>query len=205
MDTREAKEINRYIILIPHRDSLRPLEEYRRKLFASVFCGAHAFPTAAPVARVSRPFGRKELKELAGNIRELTREKDGKILGSGLKSLSLDNEFLRNSTTKESRTALLGILLDLSLNESLFPPSTRGKILKIFPSPVLCAALVDPGFDPGGTDSPGDEPIYKEAPAISFRAASLANLAIRPIGGGDPDYSFEWRISPPVWLPRKPG
>ena len=58
--------------------------------------------------------------------------------------------------------------------------------------PVWCAALV-PGGEAGFFPSP---------PAGSFRAAMIANLIIRPLGQGAIDYSFEWKLGRPVWLPR---
>jgi len=197
LDTQKrTKDRGHFIILIPHRDSLKPLEEYRRRLFTAGFCGAYSFPMVAPLARVSRPFSREELKELARNIRKLppqgsegAKSADEKIksAGTGLAA------FPGNLT-------FFGPLLDLPLKESLFPQTSKDKILHVLSSPVLCAAIVSSHMNAGG-----ETQIPEEAPALSFRAASLANLAIRPLAAGDSDYSFEWRIGPPAWLPKHKG
>ena len=186
-----ARGIKRFIILIPHRDALKPLDDYRSRLFAAGFCGAYSFPAAAPLAMVSMPFDREELKGLSGNIRKLTNGTEGKIHCSETMLCTFPGKF-----------SFLGLCLDFPLNESLFPQTARKKILHFPSSPVLCAAIVDSEFLPGGTSRYGGNPILNEAPELSFRAASLANLAIRPLAGGEADYSFEWKIGPAVWLPK---
>ena len=206
MDTqKKAKEKSRFIILIPHRDSLKPLEEYRRKLFAIGIPGAYSFPAAAPLASVSRPFSRDELKELARNIRSLTIENDGKIITQAAGSnfpASFHTEARRSQRHRERAGdfPFFGPLLALRIDENAFPETALPKILRVFSHPMLCAALVEP--------VPSAPPCLRERleePVLSFRAASLANLAIRPLSSGDPDYSFEWKIGPPVWLPKYKG
>jgi hypothetical protein len=173
----------RFIILIPHRDGCRILEEYRRKLFASGFAGAFSFPIAAPLAQVSRPFSREELKALAGEMRELTLTKgrEGKFRAAGAASSSAGG--LR----------FFGPRLE-PWDERL--PSLGGsKALCRFPALCLCAALL----------GPADVPV-EAGPELSFRAAMAANLSIRPLDQGERGYSFAWNIGQPVWLPacRKP-
>ena len=208
MDTRHT--LFRYIILIPHRDALKSLEEYRRRLFANGLAGAHSFPLAAPLAEVTHPFSREELKELARNIRDLTRERDGKILSRGTAIVS------------GSGMSFFGPRLDIPVKEDFFPQTAKGKLLSSLLPPVLCAAIVDAQASAyAGSVSAGlasasfsDKNFSSEkAPVFSFRsgtealpglgggfrAASLANLVIRPLAGAD--CSFEWKISPPVWLP----
>ena len=181
MDTqKKTREIYRFIILIPHRDSLKPLEEYRRRLFAAGIPGAHSFPMAAPLVSVSRPFSREELKALSRNIRKQTEGNDGKILGTG------------SALAEFGKFSFFGPRLSITIEESTFPETARSKILCTLTPPVLCAALVHSN----------ENLVFEEAPALSFRAASLANLTIRPLAVGEPDYSFEWKTSPPVWLPK---
>ena len=177
------KEVSRFIILIPHRDSLKPLEEYRSRLFAAGFPGAYAFPAAAPLAAVSRPFSREELKELARNIRSLTAQANGKIQGE------------RTALVQCGPFSFLGVLLDFPVGEALFPQAAREKIIAAL-SPALCAALVSPGEE---------NRALEQAPPLSFRAASVANLAVRPLPCGDRSYSFEWNIGPLAWLPKNGG
>jgi hypothetical protein len=169
----------RFIVLVPHRDPLRLLEEYRARLFAAGFPGAYSFPMAAPLASVSRFFSVDELKGLARNIRGLT---SGKFTTEGTGFYAEGEQGL----------PFFGPRLNIYIEESLFPPTARAKILGVFSPPVLCAALL----------APKERPPSEEGPVISFRAASLANLAIRPLENGAAGYSFEWKMGPLVWLPK---
>jgi len=180
----------RFIILIPGRDTEKLLDEYRASLFANGFYGAYSFPPVAPLAELSRPFNRDELKELAGNIRKLSMSHDGKISSaeSGVDIIEGFGEY-----------SFFGLRLDFPADplaiEKLFPKTTKGKIVRHLFPPVLCASLV----------YSGENHLPKEWPSLSFRAASLANLAIRPLPGGDKGeahvYSFEWKMGEPIWLP----
>ena len=178
--TRTNSEISRFIILVPHRDTLKILEEYQARLFASGFYGAYSFPGAAPLANISRPFSREELRELGRNIRLSTGNWDGKILSNGIATVDGPGSF-----------SFYGPRLSLSIEEDIFPGAARDKVLRTFVPTVLCAGL-----------GANEKPNFDEPPALSFRAAALANLAIRPLPGGEREFSYEWRISPLVWLPK---
>ena len=194
MDTQErVKEISRFVVLVPHRDALKPLEEIRRRLFSSGFSGAYSFPAAAPLAAVSRPFSRQELKELAAAIRDFTRNKGGKIESAGTASYASYDQMTIRSIGRST-----GIRLDIPVTEPLFPQTAQEKLLAVFSPPVLCAALVSPEE----TAIFSNAAAFEKAPSLSFRAASLANLSVRPLPGGDSRYSFEWKIGPPLWLPK---
>jgi hypothetical protein len=182
-----------FVILIPNRDTEKLLDEYHAALFAKGFCGAYSFPSAAPLAEISSPFIRDELKELAGNIRKLTAAHDGKISGA---ETGANAGFVEYSFGKYSFADYLffGLLLNLPAAEELFPKTAKEKIIRFFSPPVLCAALVHPG----------ENPLPKEGPSLSFRAAALANLTIRSLSGIAGEalaFSFEWEIGPSVWLP----
>ena len=216
---KNQKLVFRYVILIPHRDSLKPLEEYRQKLFAAGFSGAYSFPAAAPLASVSRPFSRQELKELAGNIREGIREegegrKGGMIVSTGSALVSCPDGF-----------TFFGPVLNLPAIDEIYPLSARDKVLcSLFPT-VLNVTLLEKAshVEPlvRGTEDTegygrfanhGSAPLPLrlcvrniEVPPIAFRAAALANLAIRPLAAGVEGFSLEWRISPRFWLPARKG
>ena len=198
MDTEQGKkEAYRFIVLIPHRDSLRPLEEYRARLFANGFPGAWSFPMAVPLASVSRLFKGDELKGLGRNIRELTKETGGKIHCSGNALIKFTMEEKRSLTGARGHgdkkgLSFFGVPLNLFVEEAIFPQTAKAKIIDILSPPVLCAALL----------ASKEEPPSEEGPALSFRAASIANLVIRPLESGAADYSFEWRIGPLIWLPK---
>ena len=179
------KGILRFIILIPHRDAANQLAAYREKLFSLGANGAHSFPLAAPIARVSRPLTKEELKELAGIIRDFTKENDGKFLCNGVSVMQSAGEF-----------SFYGPPLILGGREKAISRSLRDKILKTFMPPVLCAAIIEQE-----RATPEKNFLSEEAPILSFRAAALANLSVRPLEEGVTEYSFEWRMGPLVWLP----
>ena len=203
MDTQQRKkEVYHFIIIVPHRDSLKPFEEYRARLFAAGFQGAWSFPTAAPLASVSRPLNREELKGLGRNIRLLTAGNDGKILCEGnacakftTKKTKPHRIFDSRDTEERKGLSFFGVSFNLLVEEAIFPETARVKITDIFSPPVLCAALA----------GSGEKPPSEEGPVISFRAASLANLAMRPLESGAAIYSFEWKMGLPVWLPKYKG
>ena len=175
MDTKKAPMM-RFVVLVPHRDALKPLEEYRQRLFAAGIYSAHSFPLSAPLAEVSHPFSREELKGLALSIRNFTEKTGGKILTNNC------------CTAAESRElSFFGPPLNLPINDGAFPETAKKKLLCVINPPVLCAALAEKNLHCEGTL------------AVSFRAAYVANLGIRQIAGAG--FSFEWRIGKPAWLP----
>ena len=214
------KDKLRFIILIPHRDEGNRLNQYREKLFSAGFYGAFSFPAAAALAMVSRPLGREELKELAINIRKITMENGGKIESGELSAMEIGEGKTEPVVgNKLEKMHFFGPLLKLPCSEELFPfgreprlasaalSGVRKKIIKSYLPPILCAALIKP--PQSGEKSPAP-PAFKNAainaaslnaPAFSFRAAALANLAISPLSGGDTDYSYKWETGAPVWLP----
>ena len=186
MDTQKySKEIFRFIILIPHRDTQRLLYEYRKKLFSSGLTGAHAFPAAAPLAQVSAPFSTMELKDLGRNLRDLTIKNDGRIQGTTMAAIRCSEHF-----------SFFGPQLKLETDRTVFPQSSRDRIIMQLSPPLLCAALISPGSDPGKENH-----FDNEGPAFSFRAAALANLSVRFLDEGEKDFSLEWRTGALVWLP----
>jgi hypothetical protein len=168
----------RFIVLIPHRDSGKLLRDYKGRLFALGINGAYSFPIAAPLALVSQPFTKEELKSLAQSLRALSAAegRNGRISAGELRTLP----WLEG-------LSFFGPGLDLPIPD--FPQEVSYR----FPSLVLCAGLIktrDQALLPQGT-----------GPSFFFRAAMVANLILRPLPAGETGYSFEWRIGTPVWLP----
>ena len=180
MDT--AEKDNRkyhYIILIPHRDIQREVEKYRQKLFSLGFYGSYSFPICAPLALISRPSGGEELKELAKNIRQLSLENNGKIIiGSNL-------QYKSGMICFDDELSFFGPALSINIDK--IPFAKKDKILSVFSVPLICTSLVK-------TEVKNTESL----PALSFRAASLANLSIQAMHGAE--LSFEWEISDKIWL-----
>jgi hypothetical protein len=172
----------RFIVLIPHRDSQRCLGIYRKSLFAEGFFGAYAFPVAAPLALVSKPFKSEELKVLSHELRAVTLSNNGKLSPSGA---------VQVVCPLVEGAAFFGPRLDLPSLETISGLSNE-KVNFLFPDIVLCAAILGPNEE---------KPRVSEIPVTSFRAARIANLAIRPLEGGAAPYSYEWRLGPEGWLP----
>jgi hypothetical protein len=174
----------RFLVLLPHRDSRNILEDYRRKLFAEGLLGAYSFPPAAPLALLSGPLSKEELKKIASEIRDLTLKNEGKITASGTGLVSCPEN------TPIGGSAFYGPLLNFSI-ESLSGLANE-KTLFIFPKLILCAAIV--------TKDGQIPPV--EAPEFGFRAAMASNLAISPLKSGATPYSLKWSLGPVCWLPK---
>ncbi|MDR0760205.1 MAG: hypothetical protein LBF74_08855 [Treponema sp.] len=175
----ERGALRRYVVLVPHRDSRRLVEAVRPALFAAGLWGARSFPAVAPLARVSRPLTAAELKALAASLREAAR--DGKITAGEAAEIEEEGD---------GGLRFWGPLLDL-------PPAdlSGAEAYRLFSQVVLCAALTPGGVPPG--------PPLPALPVFAFRAAAVANLAIRPLAVGEAGYSFRWKVGPLFWLPQK--
>jgi hypothetical protein len=172
-----------FTVLVPHRDCLPALDDYRRRLFAAGFEGAWSFPAAAPLARLSRPLDAGELKTAASELRSL--------LGSRMISPAVEGECAGWGPYR-----FFGTMLDLPS-----PALPAGAILQRWEKPILAPAILR--HQPPFSEKP-------QAPCIAFRAAALANLALTPVlpentaefASFEADYSFNWELGPLCWLPR---
>ena len=183
-----------FAVLIPHRDSLKPLRILSRRLFAAGFPGAFSFPQAAPLALLSRPLSRRELGDLAAALRESSADRGGVITAGPTAPASLPPAVqFRNEGPDPREFSLWGPRLDLAV-----PAAIPGAIYS-FPFPVLCAALVRGGMDADSMDA-AVEGLFP----LRFKAAAAANMSFMALESGEPGYSFTWKIGEPRWLPR-PG
>jgi hypothetical protein len=171
----------RFLILIPHRDGGRPLKDLSRRLFAAGFPGAYSFPAAAPLALLSRPLTKPELRTAAAALRETSLKSRG-IITAG-----------KPARVRCSGLSFYGPALDLAAPE--LPP---GGIRFQFPLLTLCAALIPGDEFPENHVPPG-------FPPFSFRAAAVANMILIPLDAGAPGYSYTWKIGVPRWLPSPAG
>jgi hypothetical protein len=177
-----------FAILVPHPNLAGALRGQSRFLFASGMNGAWSFPQAAPLARLKRPLSEEELRDLAAALREATLPKDGKI--------TLGRPIL---VPCPGFYGFFGPTLDLAP-----PPLPSPAVLYPLPALVLCVALAAPAEAPlaeGLRDIPPANPGF-------FRAALVTNLTIRPLNRASPaeavpaeNYSLEWRLGKPRWLP----
>jgi hypothetical protein len=180
-----TRETAHFLVLLPHRDSRNIIEDCRKKLFAAGFIGAYSFPSAAPVALLSGPLSRGELKQTALEIRNSTLQKEGKISASGTGMAVCPEKPFAN-------TVFCGPFLGIP--QSLTALANE-KTLYAFPDAVLCAAI-------GSKD---EQITLPEFPSFSFRAAMVANLVIRRLKSSASPYSLEWQLGPGCWLPNKSG
>ena len=180
----------RLLVLVPHRDARLPMREWSGALFAAGLPGAWSFPWVAPLAALDRGLSDAELRALARGLRE--RSMPGKVVAGpvGLAPLPF--------TRRGERAHAFGPSLDIALPETLFPaanPGDEGPSLAGPISPGVLGSALLYGPPPDGLQDP---------PPIAFRAAALAIMRFSPLatGGGRGDYSFEWEIGKPYWLPK---
>jgi hypothetical protein len=184
-----STEVFRLLVLVPHRDTVKLLRDYSRRLFGAGFSGAFSFPAAAPLALLSRPGPGEELRGAARTLRQaaLAGGREGKIQAGAAAALPFPDI---PGAGALSGLSLFGPALDLAVPDLSLPG-----LIYPFPALVLCTALVEKGDYPR---------IREPAPlmaACSFRAAAVANMVFRPLGsqgfsGG------EWKIGRLSWLPR---
>jgi hypothetical protein len=176
-------------VLVPHRDMEGPLKAQSRFLFASGLPGARSFPHVVPLGILSRPLTAAELRSLGAAIRAETLKegRDGRFC-LGKPVLVPCPPF----------PAFYGPALDLNPPEAS-PRIPPWKPLRPFPAFALCTSLVTPA-DEGRLTKAGEPPPLSPS---WFRAAALANMAVRPIpaGAGDWSYSLSWKLGLLRWLP----
>ncbi|MDR1025311.1 MAG: hypothetical protein LBL56_06240 [Treponema sp.] len=174
----------RFAVLVPHRDSRRLVEACRPALFAAGFHGAWSFPAAAPLARLNRPLTPPELKALAASLRQATLDNGqaGKITAG--ESAEEECPCFADDAGSAPHLRFWGPVLNLPV-----PGGPDGLPMG---RAILCAALTPDGL-------PAAVPAL---PAVSFRAAAVANLTVKPLPQGAAGYSFRWRLGQLYWLPR---
>jgi hypothetical protein len=179
---KDSAEPSLYLaVLVPHRDCLPLLEGYRRALFAAGLQGAWSFPSVAPLALLRAPVPAKTLKALAAELRRLLGGR--KILSGPAGECTVPE-----NTGAGPGLRLFGPLLDLPG----LPPAEE--MLLLWEKPVLVSAVLAP---PEGVPDQRIPP-----PVLSFRAAALANLVLKPAPCGGGGYSFAWERGPLFWLPK---
>ena len=191
-----AVNIITLLVLVPHRDTRLLLRKWSGALFAAGLAGGWSFPWAAPLACLSSPLSAGELKHCAQVLREqsLAGGNGGKIT-TGPAALAA---FPAGSPCGG---AVFGPVLELAVPGEAFAANAAGKITHRFSPPVLGAALV--------CGSAGETRAVPPPPALSFRAAALAQMICRPLFTGNgadgvlPDWgcSLEWKIGKLYWLP----
>ena len=178
------------LVLVPHHEARLPLRYWSASLFSAGLPGAWSFPWLAPLACLNRSLSPDELKRLALTLRQQINENGGKFI-TGSPALTAFPGIDPGSKT----LSIFGLKLNIDLSGIFNKPDNNA--LKVLFSPPLIGAGILYGTLPEYLPTP---------PEVSFRAAALANMSLRPLSqdkGGQDNYSFEWRIGQLHWLPKK--
>lgn len=171
----------RFIALVPHANARAEFNTYRREAARTAGNRVYTFPAAAPVALLTAPASRTELKRLAALFRLQSHKNggDGRIVTGQISSIKLpDGKTLAGPC--------------LSLEPPPIPESMA--LAESFPKLILGVGIF--------SDMPKLPPLQRP---VKFAAAALANMVLRPL---QYEQSYEWTIGEPQWLPsirRGPG
>jgi hypothetical protein len=190
------KALQRLLVIVPHRDARGILRKWSGRLFTAGFEGAWSFPWLVPLALLSLPFSAAELKSLALALREQSLAGGGE--GKFKTGAAAETNFPESAADVPGARSLFGLLLEPGLRDLSFPESASGKILCRFSPVVLGSALL---AGAGKTRSGVPLAEFPPPPALSFRAAAVANMTFRSLPSGDENYSREWETGKLCWLP----
>jgi len=184
-----------FLVLVPHRDVRASLGKYSADLIKGGFKGGCLFPRVAPLAAISQPFTKDELKQCARAVREIiTSAKNGenKIF---TKETAADEFPLDECKTGESKIFLFGPKLNLVIPQNIFCESSVKKLTKFLSTPVMGIFLMNAGESTIASFPPPQE--------LSFRAAAVANMSFQQINTGImKTRGFKWKIGELIWLPK---
>jgi len=169
------------LVLVPHRDARGPLRAWSASLFSAGLPGAWSFPRVMPVAEISRPLTGPELKSRALMLRQAADLSGGKFASGPAAVAALSDN-----------VSVYGPAMNIGLQDSFFAFEGNAVIRRVSPLVIGCALCRD--ASPPAANCP--------APALSFRAAALANMTFRPLPSPD-GFSFEWEIDKLHWLPKE--
>ena len=167
-----------FLVLVPHRDIRVVLRKYANDLLKTTgFCH---FPHVAPLAALSRPFTKDELKQCAHAIREITMER--KIIAGEMTAVPFP--------ANDEKTFLFGPRLDPVIEQNLLinTKSTEKKLTDFFLTQVIGCCLTN-------------ENMIAAPPQLSFRAAAVANMYWKPVNIKGA-LGCEWKIGELIWLPK---
>lgn len=170
----------RLIVLIPHRDSIQVLADYKRQLLRNAFFGAYSFPSVIPLMITKKPYTLAELKETAVFLKKMIylNNKDAKFVSQEAEIVEL-----------LPQTRLGGLSFPISLNTVSIKKDDVP-----FPRFLLGLTVLNPRTEASFLPFTKDHPV----PSISFTACSAANMMYQ--------YSensvCSWEIGHPIWLPK---
>jgi len=188
METRKHEQL--FLVLVPHRDTRAFLRKYSADIIKTGFKDGCLFPRIAPLAAISQPFTKDELKQCASSIREtIVSDKNGG--GRILTKKASIAEFPAN----QYKTFLFGPQLELEFSQNTLCESSVKKIVKFYPMPVIGVFLINSCESAIASFQPPQE--------LSFRTAAVANMYYQQIDTGMiKTHGFKWKIGELSWLPK---
>jgi hypothetical protein len=106
-----------FLVIVPHRDCLKKIETENRRRFVAGDTLALSFPAVYPMMRVKKPFTREQLKRVAHDLREASRENGGFVL-CGSKNAATANLTIR-------KTGGMGFGLEWTIGPLVWLPKAR--------------------------------------------------------------------------------
>lgn len=166
--------IHRWLVLLPHRDSLQRMYKLQHQLWQSGLLGARLLPPLCFLASVEKAASAEQRSRLARLIREKSQKygEGGYIDGRGLGLFKLPGNF-----------QVLGLSLSLDLAEARLS------------SPVLIIALQ---ADKKALDLAHS--LYTENEPFRFRQGAVANLAFTLHEDTNSSISLRWELGKPSWM-----
>jgi hypothetical protein len=171
----------RFIVLIPHKDALLHMDDYKQTLWKNGFAGAYSFPAIIPFIMTKQSYSSTELKNIVMFLKKMicSKNQSGKFFSQKAETIHLFSDF-----------SLGGLSFDFSCND--FPLKKDDEALPRF---LLGFSLLKNGTENDFLLFANENPF----PHISFRACSVANM----IFCISEDGTFSWEIGHPVWLGKK--
>uniref|UniRef100_A0A7C3IFV7 Uncharacterized protein n=1 Tax=Gracilinema caldarium TaxID=215591 RepID=A0A7C3IFV7_9SPIR len=177
----ENSSLHRWVVLIPHRDRLKPIHTLQRQLWHSGIWGARLLPPVVFIASTERPARVDTLKTLGQHIRQKSQEKGegGYIDGLSLGLYKLPGNF-----------CALGLSLSLKLGDAVLPA-----LPLLIPSPILILAL-----QADETAVELARKLYEDLPPFRFRQGAVANLSFTLHEDVHSSISLRWELGKPCWM-----
>ncbi len=184
-----------FALFVPHRDCRKYAVPLKEALFSTGCYGAFSFPFAVPLALLSRPLLKSELKSAA----VLLRRAVGNNFAVGDEWAVTCFGGLRFG----GQRLLTPILAQDDFLKTLFP---HNAVAEFCPLPLLTAAILrDDGLGEHNEDISFQEKRFLDEfknlkKLDTFTAGYAANLEMRALS--DDGCSFEWRVTESAWMPR---
>jgi len=173
--------LHRWVVLSPHRDSLKPIIELQHQLWQAGIWGARLLPPVVFIASTEKPASADTLKQLGQLVRQKSQEgvSGGYIDGLSLGLCNLPGNF-----------SALSLSLSLGLGDAMLTTGSH-----LVPSPRLILALE---ADKRALELAYN--LYGKLPPFRFRQGALANLAFSLTEDIHSSISLRWELGKLYWM-----